>query len=48
MTNNDIVLNGKTIGKVFERLEGGFEVWIPHNLIMEALEQDVGSVVFTH
>jgi len=50
MTNNEIILNGVVIGRVFEQLDGGYEVWIPHILVMCALEEanETVDIEFTH
>lgn len=48
ITNNEIMLNGKVIGKVFEGLKDDVEVWTSHGLIMGALEKTTGNIEYTH
>lgn len=46
--SNEIILNGTVIGKVFMQIDGSYEAWIPHGLVMDALEIATGKLIFTH
>ena len=48
MTDNEIMLNGKVIGKVFIDVNDNVEFWTSHGLIMQALEKSTGNIEYTH
>ena len=45
--NNEIILNGKVIGKAF-LFGDSVEVWTSHGLILQALEKTTGNIEYTH
>ena len=43
---NEILLNGRPIGKVIELDNGNIDVWTSHNLIMKALGRTMGNIEY--